>query len=237
MAYFKGFLAYIGAFQGISRYRLWNLVIIAGIISLVLGLIIYTVVFTYGDNLGTLIIDWYPFRVGKGVMEQVAGWLSRAILGLMVFFVYKYLLLIILSPILSIMSEKVEVSLTGVKGKIFTLFGEILRAIRFNIRNLYKEVFYTLILFVLGFIPGFSPFAPFCIFLVQAYYLGLGFMDFYMERHYTYRQSIEIGKRNRFWLSGLGSAIGLTILIPFAGFFIAPVLATIAATEYGVKKM
>lgn len=236
MSYIKGIYAYLYALKGISAYRLGLQVAIAGIISLFLGAGTYFIVFYFGDDLGQKLIDFYPFEKGKNVMASVAGWISRILLGLIVFFIYKYLLLIILSPILSIISEKVEVSITGDRGKRFSLFGEILRAIRFNIRNLYKEIFYTVLLLLLGFIPTFSPFVPFAIFLVQAYYLGLGFMDFYMERHFSYNESIRLGKTNRLWLSGLGSATGLTLLIPFLGFFIAPILATIAATEYGIKK-
>lgn len=236
MSYFSGFFAYLNALRGISAYRLGTQVIIAGLISLALGAGTYFIVFYFGDDLGQQMIELYPFEKGKNVMASIAGWLSRILLGLLVFFIYKYLLLIILSPILSIISEKVEVSLTGDRGKRFSLFGEVFRAIRFNLRNLYKEIFYTIILLVLGFIPAFSPFAPIAIFLVQGYYLGLGFMDFYMERHFSYSESIRLGKANRLWLSGLGTATGFTLLIPFLGFFIAPILTTIAATEFGIKK-
>lgn len=236
MSYFSGIFAYLNALRGISSYRLGTQVIIAGLISLALGAATYFMVFYFGDDLGQQLIDLYPFEKGKNAMASIAGWISRILLGLLVFFIYKYLLLIILSPILSIISEKVEVNITGDRGKRFSLFGEIFRAIRFNIRNLYKEIFYTIILLLLGFIPAFSPFAPIAIFLVQGYYLGLGFMDFYMERHFSYSESIRLGKDNRLWLSGLGTATGFTLLIPFLGFFIAPILATIAATEFGIKK-
>lgn len=236
MALFRGFLSFFSAFNGISRYQLWTLVIIAGGISLILGSGVYFLVFKYGDNIGRVLLDVYPFTAGKAFLETIIEWLSRIILGLIVFFVYKYLLLIFLSPVLSIISEKIEVQLTHIKGKRFSLFGEIFRAIRFNLRNLYKELFYTVMLILAGFIPAFTPFAPIVIFLVQAYYLGIGFMDFYMERHFSFKESIEEGKRNRLWLTGMGAAVGIAIIVPFIGFFIAPVLATVAATEFGVKK-
>jgi uncharacterized protein involved in cysteine biosynthesis len=136
MTFIKGFIGYFSSFTKIGKYGLVGYVILSGIISLVIALLVYSTIWQFGDDLGRLIFGFYPFDFGRSVIESVLEWLTRIVLWTLCFFTFKYLSLIILSPIMSLVSSKIEKSLIGSSGAKFSFIGEIIRGIRFNIRNL-----------------------------------------------------------------------------------------------------
>ncbi len=62
-------------------------------------------------------------------------------------------------------------------------------------------------------------------------------MDFTMERHLNYRESIDFVHENRGVAIGNGIGFMLIFLIPVLGIFIALPMATAAATLRTVKKL
>ena len=138
-------------------------------------------------------------------------------------------------------SERIEEMITGEYLKASfsptQFFKDLWRAARLNARNIIRELLLTLALFLLSLIPIFSPFTSVLIFLLGAYYGGFGNMDFTMERHYNYRESVSFVHRNRGIALGNGIVFMLIFLIPVVGIFIALPLATAAATETTVKRI
>lgn len=238
--FFAGITAYGKTLGLISELRLWGYVLIPGLLSLALGIGIIFGAISISDNIGGWLISLYPFEWGREVLEKVAnvfGGLLVAALGLILF---KNLVLAIASPIMSPLSEKVEKHLTGSPGHVSVTFSEIMsdvvRGIRISIRLIVRELFFTLILLLIGLIPIFSPFVAVAIFILQAYYAGFGNMDFALERHFRVSGSVQFVRQHRALAIGNG-VVYLLLLVTGIGFLFALPLGVIAATVETVKRV
>ena len=122
----------------------------------------------------------------------------------------------------------------------FSLIGiirDFIRGITVASTNLVKELFFLGLLALLGLVlPIAVPLITALAFLTQAYYAGYGNLDFFLERRFTARESNRVARNNRFGLMGIGTAFLLIIMVPVIGWILGPMMATIAATEYGVRK-
>ena len=114
---------------------------------------------------------------------------------------------------------------------------QLIRAIRLNIRNLAKELLITIPILILKFIPGVNIFSTLLLFIVQAYYAGFGNMDYTLERHLTYRESVQFVKRNKGYAIGNGIVFMLFLLIPVLGIIIVLPLSVTAASKKTVQLM
>lgn len=149
-------------------------------------------------------------------------------------------MLICTAPIMSALSAKVEYDLTGEDystGGSLDIVKELLRSLRINLRNLTRELFLTVILLLLGLIPVLSIFSAVLIVLVQSYYAGFGNYDFWAERHFTFSNTLKFMKTVRGHLCGNGIVFVFLLAIPILGAFIAPPLATVAATIEGTRQL
>lgn len=236
----RSFKAYTQAFQLISRLKLWGYALIPALISLLLAVGIFTTAYGLADDIGRIIIGWYPWEWGAAVIEKIAavtGGLLVAIIGLLV---YKNLIVVLAGPLMSPLSEKVEKYLTGdtskTKMSLPGMVKDLFRGLAIAVRNLFWEILFTIILLLLGFIPIFAPFTTAAIFIVQSYYAGFGNFDFFLERHFSVKQSVGFMRSNRWSAVGNG-LVFLGLLITVVGVLVAPVLGTIAATIEGVEKL
>ena len=233
----KGFLKGIGSYGRvvgmIVKYRLWAYLFIPGVIGMLIGGGIFAGAWTASDDLGELLISWYPENwwgsAGLETFGDVLGGVLVAALGLLLF---KYILLVAVSPFMSLLSEKIESKLTGEPSVTFS-FGLFVkqagRALRLNLRNISREIVFTLILWVLSLSGVLTPITTPLLFAISAYYAGFGILDYTMERHLNYRNSVSFVKSNRGLTLGIGAVFMLILLIPFVGFFFAPTFATIAS--------
>lgn len=236
----NGALSYIKAFELIGRYNLWIYFLAPALVSLVLGVAIIGTAWGISGNIGDWLISLYPWEWGKPALEKIAtvfGAIFVAAIGLIIF---RQLVIALASPFMSPMSEKIEMRMSGVKHEIpfsfSKFFSDLIRGLTIALRNIIRELFFTLLLFLIGLIPIFTPFTSILIFVVQAYYAGFGNMDFTLERHHRVRGSVRFVRRH--WGVAIGNgAVFLLLLLTGIGFLFAIPLGAAAATTETLKHL
>jgi len=203
-------------------------------------------------NLLLLILTiWVSIYLGSGLSEKVMQWINlenegwenflgiltsiliRVLIFLIYFSVYKYVILILLSPFLSFLSEKVERLKSGKEyGFSFAqLMRDIGRSVVINFRNFIIEIFLTLLLSLLAFLPLIGLISPFLIIFVQSYFFGFALIDYNLERRkIKWRSSEKWMRKNAVTVTLSGLYFHLCFLIPFLGWIIAPVWGVAAGT-------
>lgn len=239
-AIIKSILAYGKAFRLIRELKLWFYVFVPGLISLVFGGLIIWVVLQFSGTFGEWITSWYKWR-GEGIIDTIGSIMVGIIIALLAFLAFKHVVLVVVSPFMSPLSEKIEHHLAGNSTQhtfsIAQFIQDLLRGLGLALRNIVWELLYTFLLLGVGLIfPIASPFTTALIFIIQAYYAGFGNMDYTMERHFNFKQSIAFVRKNRGLAIGNG-AVFLWLFLTGIGFLFAPPLATIAATTETLKKI
>ncbi len=147
-----------------------------------------------------------------------------------------YIVIIFLSPVFAILSEKTEEILVGKKYpfNLNQFIKDIVRGILIALRNVSIEIFYLLLFFILGFIPLIGQFAAVLLFFISAYFYGFSFIDYSLERqHFSVAQSVQFMRKNKVVAIINGSVFALIMLIPFIGVTLAgfvSIIAVVAAT-------
>lgn len=240
--FIKGISAYLSVFGLISRHRLGLFLILPGLIGMLLGVGIVYGAWNASDDLGGLVSGLYPENWwGGNIVNGVADFFGGIIVLVVGVLLFKYLLLIVVSPLMSILSEKVEKGISpSFQNRPFSigrLMREMGRALKLNFRNILREVGLTILLTLLSFSGILAPITTVLLFFVGAYYGGFGILDYVMERHFSYKNSIAYVHQNKGLALGIGTVFMLILLIPFVGFFFAPTFATIAATKRVVESL
>lgn len=168
-----------------------------------------------------------------GIIFTIAGMILWLILMLFYFSLFKYLWLILGSPIFAWLSEKTEAIIEG-KDYPFSssqLVKDIIRGIRIAIRNTLWQTVYTISILILSFIPLIGWVTPVFALLIECYYYGFSMLDYSCERQkMTAAQSITfIGTRKGLAI-GNGIVFYLMHLAPVIGWVLAPSYAVVAAT-------
>jgi len=232
----QGFKAYIQSFSLISKLKLWEFFFIPILISIVTAIIIGYSAYELSDNVGAYISKIWRWQWGKQTFTSISsfmGGLSIAILGLIL---YKHIIMALSAPFMSPVSEKIEAHLLGVSLSEMhqhrrTIFSEqLLRGIRISIRNLFKELLFTIPLLLLSFIPVVNIISTVLLFLIQAYYAGFGNIDYTLERHFNYKDSLRFVKKHKGLAIGNGLVFMLFLLIPVLGIILVLPFSVTAAT-------
>ncbi len=238
--FISGATAYFKAFGLISKHQLWGYFLAPAILSIVLGIGILGSAWLIADNIGALLIRYYPWELRKSIIELIISIFGGIFIVGIGFIIFKNLVIALASPFMSPLSEKIEAILTGsphtAKFSVQKFIQDLIRGLTIAIRNVIRELFYTFLLFLLGLIPFFSPVSVVLIFLVQAYYAGFGNIDFLLERHFNVKGSVRFVRSNRWMAVGNGSVF-LLLFLTGIGFLIALPLGTIAGTMEGLKNL
>ena len=72
---------------------------------------------------------------------------------------------------------------------------------------------------------------------MQAYYAGFGNMDYTLERHFKYKESISFVKKNKGTAIGNGLIFMLFLLVPVIGVILVLPLSVTAATTETIKNI
>ena len=132
----------------------------------------------------------------------------------------KYLVVILLSPLLAHLSEKTERILTGNKYPfdLKQFMNDVRRGIRIAIRNLIWQYFFFLIIFLVSALGWKDPkSAPvfYLIFVIAFYYYGFSFLDYVNERRkLNIDESILFVRQHRGLAIAIGFIYSLLILVP-----------------------
>jgi len=149
------------------------------------------------------------------------------------FSLFKYLFLIIGSPLFAYLSEKTEAIIEG-KDYPFNfkqLLKDIVRGIRLALRNVVWQTVYTISILILSFIPVLGWITPLIALVVECYYFGFSMLDYSCERNkLSPAQSIAFVGRHKGLAIGNGMIFFGMHLVPVAGWVLAPSYAVIAAT-------
>lgn len=149
------------------------------------------------------------------------------------YLVYKSLLLVIISPILGYVSERVETHLTGKKFD-FTFKDNLrflIRGINIGLKSFFKQMVGTCVVMLLGFIFPINLSIPLLIFIIQGYFTGFSFMDYTLERYnLSPKESLDFLKKQRVYAALCGGIFTLLFFIPVVGIFIAPLITCVATT-------
>jgi len=237
--FFKGLGAYSKAFSLVSELRLWKFLLLPGVVGLGLALMIGGTAWTFYAPLAAFLFSFLPDFGGQFLIH-----LTNVISGLLIvsmgILVFKHLLMVLVSPFMSPLSERVEKHLTGMPGRRGTAFPQVMkdlmRGLRIAFRNIFREILWSIPLLILSLIPGVGIIGAVGLFLVQAFYAGFGNIDYTLERHYNVSGSVRFVRQNRGLALGNGTPFVL-LLSTGIGAFIAPPLATIAATVETVKRL
>lgn len=202
------------------------------LISLATAILIGISAYGLSDNIGYYISQLWIWDFGKDAfitISNIIGGLFIILIGLILF---KHIIMALSAPFMSPVSEKIEKHLIGsVHTHRITSFSEQLwRGIRVNLRNLSMELLLTIPILILGFIPLVGILSTVLLFLVQAYYAGFGNMDYTLERHFKYKESIQFVRNHRGLAIGNGMIFMLFLLIPVVGIILVLPLSVTAAS-------
>ncbi len=227
---------YMKAFKFIEQNKLKKFYLIPGIINIIL----ITLFYFLSRFIGGTLIEFTSKLLG-GDLNSFIQFILKFIIYLTIFaiyyLVYKTLILIILSPFLSYISERTESILTG---KEFNFsFKENLyfmkRGIVVTVKSFLREFVMTCIILLLFFIPLVNAAIPVLLFMVQSYYIGFSFIDYTLERH-DFQTGTDLIRKNPIFFMINGGLFTILLFIPLIGIFIAP-LATVVATTTGTLEL
>lgn len=177
----------------------------------------------------TSVTDAVPL-VGSAITWMTDGVFS--IFNLITSEFYKFVILVILSPVNCILSEKFDSYLTGTEYKFdfVRLFNDFLRMILIVISALFLEYIFLAIWWIFSWVlPDFIGETVF--FLIASFFVGFSFYDYSMERYgLNFFKSWGMGFSKMSYMLITGGIFTLMIKIPVAGIIIAPVLIAMLST-------
>ena len=233
--------AYVQAHRFIRENKLWKWIVIPGIL--------YTVLVLFGmyyfSSTSNNFIEWIVLKTGlKGWLDKedsgmlgflftMGGLFVWLILLLFYFALFKYLFLIVGSPLFAYLSEKTEAIIEGKKYPFnWKQFGkDIVRGISISARNGLWQTVYTFSIVLLSFIPFAGWLTPVMAILIECYYYGFSMLDYSMERHRkSPAESIFFIGSHKGLAIGNGMVFYCMHLLPIIGWILAPAYAVVAAT-------
>jgi CysZ protein len=233
--------SFFEAHRFINKHRLWKWIIVPGIIYCIL-FVAGMYLFGKTSSMATaFVLQKSGLKAWVDSMhESWLNWLVIMgqffiiiILFLFYFSLFKFVFLIIGSPVFAYLSEKTE---SIIEGKEFPFsfpqfLKDIVRGIKIALRNLLWQTVYVVTILILSFIPVVGWIAPLVALLTECYYFGFSMLDYSSERHkLSTSQSIAFIGNHKGLAIGNGLVFYVMHLLPFIGWLLAPSYAVVAAT-------
>lgn len=162
------------------------------------------------------------------------------------FKINKYVILIVMSPIMALIAEKTDEKVTG---QVFPfsmtqLVRDVWRGILIAVRNLFLEILLTIVILTINAIITMvlppltiitTPLSTVALFLIGAYFYGFSTMDYTNERYrLNVSESVDVIRKGKGLAVANGAIFALWLIIPFVGTYLgaifAPVTCTVGAT-------
>ncbi len=229
----KGIKTYVGSFKLISQLKLWKYFFIPIGISVLTAIIVGFLAYTLSDTIGHLIARIWIWETGKETFTTISSIIGGVFIVAMGLVLYKHIVMALSAPFMSPVSEKIEAHLTGAathQHRDTSFNDQLWRGIRINLRNLLKELLLTILILLIGLIPVIGIISTVLLFLTQAFYAGFGNMDYTLERHLPYKESVRFVKNNRGIAIGNGIVFMLFLLLPVIGIILVLPLSVTAAS-------
>lgn len=233
-----GIKEYAGVFKLMSYLKLWKYFIIPMLISFCTAILIGVEAYVLSDDVGFYISKIWIWDWGKEVFSSISNFIGGLVVLIIGLILYKHIIMALSAPFMSPVSEKIEKHFYGDVSHLHRKTSntdQLIRGIRINIRNLSKELIITVPILILKFIPVVNIFSTILLFIVQAYYAGFGNMDYTLERHLKYKESIQFVSKNKGYAIGNGIVFMLFLLIPIVGIIIVLPLSVTAASKKTVQ--
>lgn len=255
MGFFWGIWSYAKVFEILFSRRFWWFLLFPFLILLLLFLGGNLLVNFAGNGLYGLFettlrnclegISWLQW------VNEVSSILVKIILKVIYFFLFVafggYIVLILMSPIYSWLSERIEAELSGKKYPFSwkQLCWEIFRGIGIALRNMVFQLLFSFLFFLCSFIPLIGLLMPIALFLTSAYFYGFSFMDYAIERkRYNIKQSVRYVNKNKGVAVGIGSVYALALMVPWVGTMLccfvslfSVIASTVAVNEIEKQKI
>jgi CysZ protein len=219
LAHFKlGIMSYFEAIHFIRKHKLYWYFFIPAL--LMLG------IYYLGTKVASWSADWVP-GVGCTTCENMNDtiWfllelLLYITLGLILMKFAKYIVVIVLSPLLAVLSQVVEKKVTGnyYPFELKQTLHDVKRGIRIALRNIMWEYIIFLMILIVAFIGWESPTSSpvfYLTYLVGFFYYGFSFIDYINERRrLNIDQSIHFMRKHKGLAVAIGAVFSLMILVP-----------------------
>ena len=225
------------AHRFIQKHRMFKWILIPGFIYTLLFIVGMFIFWQSADN----VVSWtsQKLSIETWLQKKSSGWLSflfvmtgmmlRLILVLFYFSFFKYLILIIGSPVFAYLSEKTE-AIIEEKEHSFNwpeVKKDCIRSIKLDLRNCGWQSVYLIALILLSLVPVIGWITPVIALLMECYYFGFSMLDYSFARiNFTPAQSSAFTGRHK----GLAIGNGLLFYLMHILVILAPAYAIIAAT-------
>ena len=181
-------------------------------------------------------VAWYT-SVWNYILMFLGG-ATRWIVRLGIIFVggiiSKYIMLMLLSPVLAFLSEKTEKILTGndYPFNMRQILKDVWRGVLLALRNMCIEFGWAILgWIILIFIPPVGIIVTPFLWLIGWYFYGFAMMDYVNERRrLTVGESVSFVRKHKGVAIGNGWMYALVLFIPFIGGVFAPIIACVGAT-------
>ena len=235
------FQSYYKAHLFISKHNLWKWILIPGIL--------YTILFCVGMYFfwesSNAAVTWLSGFIGieRWLHHQqnalfsflfvMGGIMVRLVLVFFYFSLFKYLFLILGSPLFAYLSQQTEALINGheVSFQADQILHDMRRGIRLALRNSLWQTVYTISILILSFFPLIGWITPVISTFVECYYYGFSMLDYSCQRHkLSSPASITFISQHKGLAIGNGMVFYGMHFIPILGWVLAPSYAVIAAT-------
>lgn len=182
---------------------------------------------------GAMLSFFKPFLTGY--FSVIIAWILKLIFWFVSSTFTKYMVLIFLSPLFSLLSESLEEKTTGKKYPFngLQLLKDIGRGILISLRNMLFEYLIIAICFILTLFFAPLIFITGPVLLVTSwYFIGFTMLDYNFERHkMNISQSVRFIRHHKGLACGIGLVYTFFMILPlFLGIMFAPLLAVVGAT-------